>query len=265
MKIITCCKVVPDEEQIKVLPNRELALDDVPAKISQYDLNALEAAKKLSAETKGSVTALSVGSSKALDATKIRKDILSRGANDLKLVISDDHSFSDSFETAKALAAAIREQEEVDLVLCGTGSSDLYNQVTGIQLGTLLDWPTLNNVTSIQPNGDTVLVERTLENSTEVFEVALPAVLSVSSEINVPTVPAMRDIMQAGKKPVAVLTTDLGLSHPLHRILYFQFLGNSLCTSHLCLNHFIPFLCLFIQICQVAVQFSSQQKIRIHA
>ena len=96
-------------------------------------------------------------------------------------MISDDHSFSDSFETAKALAAAIREQEEVDLVLCGTGSSDLYNQVTGIQLGTLLDWPTLNNVTSIQPNGDTVLVERTLENSTEVFEVALPAVLSVSS------------------------------------------------------------------------------------
>lgn len=87
--------------------------------------------------------------------------------------------------------------------------SFLYNQVTGIQLGTLLDWPTLNNVTSIQPNGDTVLVERTLENSTEVFEVALPAVLSVSSEINVPTVPAMRDIMQAGKKPVAVLTTDL--------------------------------------------------------
>ena len=26
MKIITCCKVVPDEEQIKVLPNRELMM-----------------------------------------------------------------------------------------------------------------------------------------------------------------------------------------------------------------------------------------------
>ena len=88
----------------------------------------------------------------------------------LKLVISDDHSFSDSFGNSKSLAAAIREQEEVDLVLCGTGSSDLYNQVTGIQLGTLLDWPTLNNVTSIQPNGDTVLVERTFENSTEVLK-----------------------------------------------------------------------------------------------
>ena len=37
------------------------------------------------------------------------------------------------------------------------------------------------------------------------MEVTLPAVLSVSSEINVPSVPAMREIMRAGKKPVAVL------------------------------------------------------------
>lgn len=209
MKIIACCKVVPDEELIKVLPSRELSFDDVPVKISQYDLNALEAAKKLSAETKGSITALSIGSTKALDTTKIRKDILSRGADDLKLVINDEHSFEDSLEAAKALASAIRELEGTDLVLCGTGSSDFYNQVTGIQLGALLGWPTINNVTSIQPNGETVLVERTLENSTEVFEVTLPAVLSVSSEINVPSVPAMRDIMRAGKKPVEVLSSDL--------------------------------------------------------
>lgn len=209
MKIIACCKVVPDEEQIKVLPNRELSLEEVPFKISQYDLNALEAAKKLSAETQGSVTALSIGSTTALDTTKIRKDILSRGANDLKLVISDDHSFEDSLEAAKALAAAIRAQEGTELILCGTGSSDFYNQVTGVQLGALLEWPTVNNVTSIKPNGDTVLVERTLGDSTEVFEITLPAVLSVSSEINVPTVPAMRDIMQAGKKPVEVLAPDL--------------------------------------------------------
>ena len=209
MKIIACCKVVPDEEQIKVLPNRELSLDEVPVKISQYDLNALEAAKKLSAETQGFVTALSIGSSAALDTTKIRKDILSRGANELKLVISDEHSFDDSLASAKALASAIREQEGTDLVLCGTGSSDFYNQVTGVQLGALLEWPTMNNVTSIQVEGDNILVERTLENSTEVFEVTLPAVLSVSSEINVPSVPAMRDIMQAGKKPVEVLSSDL--------------------------------------------------------
>ena len=70
-------------------------------------------------------------------------------------------------------------------------------------MGALLGLPAVNNVTGITPAGEGVLhVERTLENEVEVLEVPLPAVLSVSSEINVPSVPAMRDIMKAGKKPV---------------------------------------------------------------
>ena len=81
MKIVVCCKIVPDEEQIQVRADRSLALENVPWKISQYDLNALEAAKKLSAEAHGSVVALSVGSTPALEPTKIRKDVLSRGAD----------------------------------------------------------------------------------------------------------------------------------------------------------------------------------------
>ena len=91
-------------------------------------------------------------------------------------------------------------------MLCGMGSSDLYFQEVGVQVGTLLGVPAVNNVTGIEVLGDGVLkVERTLEDEIEVLEVALPAVLSVSSEINVPPVPAMRDIMRAGKKPVNVL------------------------------------------------------------
>ncbi|MEG0765165.1 MAG: electron transfer flavoprotein subunit alpha, partial [Pseudoflavonifractor sp.] len=89
MKIITCCKVVPDEEQIQVLPNRKLSMENTPWKISQYDLNALEAGKTLAAETGGTMTALSVGGSTALQATKIQKDILSRGPDDLSLVVDD--------------------------------------------------------------------------------------------------------------------------------------------------------------------------------
>ena len=106
MKIVVCCKIVPDEEQIQVRADRSLALENVPWKISQYDLNALEAAKKLSAEAHGSVVALSGGSTPALEPTKIRKDVLSRGADELALVIDDSHAYADSLETAKALAAA---------------------------------------------------------------------------------------------------------------------------------------------------------------
>lgn len=206
MKIIACCKIVPNEEGITVLPNRELSMDNAPLAISQYDLNAMESGKKLAAETKGSMIALSIGATAPLENTKIRKDILSRGADELHLVMDDDHAFSDSLQTAKAIAAALKAMDSYDVILCGAGSSDLYSQEVGIQVGTLLDIPVVNNVTGIKVASENTLeVERTLEEEIEVLEVALPAVLSVSSEINVPSVPNMRDIMKAGKKPVNVI------------------------------------------------------------
>lgn len=206
MKIIACCKVVPNEEEIKVLPNRELSMDAASLKISQYDLNAMESGKQLAAETGGSMTALSIGASAALENTKIRKDILSRGASELSLVIDDAHDYSDSLQTAKALAGALKETE-YDVVLCGAGSSDLYNQEVGIQAGAILGIPVVNNITGIKAVSDSILeVERTLEDEVEVLEVPLPALLSVSSEINTPAVPSMREIMKAGKKPVHVLS-----------------------------------------------------------
>jgi len=203
MKIIVCCKVVPNEEELKVLPSRELDFNGVPWKISQYDLNALESGKQL-ASGGGSMTALSIGSAEALDSSKIQKDILSRGPDDLKLVV-DDEPFQDSLQTAKAIAGAVREIGDYDLVLCGMGSSDLYFQEVGVQVGALLGLPCVNNVTGIKAGEGALEVERTLEDEVEVLEVPLPAVLSVSSEINVPSVPAMRDIMRAGKKPVGKL------------------------------------------------------------
>ena len=206
MKIITCCKIVPNEEEIQVQTSRELSFDAASWKISQYDLNALESAKQLVAAAGGTMTALSVGSSAALGASKIQKDVLSRGPDELKLVIDDAHTFGDSLQTAKAIAAAVKAAGEYDLVLCGMGSSDLYFQETGVQIGTLLGLPTVNNVTGITVKSEGVLeVERTLEDEVEILEIPLPAVLSVSSEINTPAVPAMRDIMRAGKKPVIKL------------------------------------------------------------
>lgn len=219
MKIITCCKIVPNEEEIKVLSNGELSMEDASWKISQYDLNAFESGKQLAASTGGTMTALSIGQSTALEATKIRKDILSRGADELHLVIDDSRSFSDSLETAKAIAGALNACGEYDVVLCGMGSSDMYAQEVGIQVGTLLDLPVVNNVTGIKVSEEGFLeIERTLEDEEETLLVSLPAVLSVSSEINIPAVPNMREIMRAGKKPVTVLPVVCD-SNPSTRML----------------------------------------------
>lgn len=200
MKIIVCCKVVPEEQDIAIRPDRSIDLSRASAKISQYDLNALEAAAQL-AGADGEVVALSAGSSRWLDNTKIRKDILSRGPGSLELVMDDSLENALPDRTADVLSAAA-SAIGFDLLLFGEGSGDLYAQQVGLLVGEKLGLPTINAVRAIRLEGAGVVVERDLEDVTEVLEMPLPAALCVSSDINVPKIPTMKAILAAGKKPV---------------------------------------------------------------
>lgn len=210
MNVIACYKIVPEEQDIVVLPDRNLSFARAEWKIGQYDLNAVEAGLQLTEAVGGKVSALSVGD-KQLENSKLKKGILSRGPEELFLVMDDRLENADAHLTAKALEAGIHKIGSFDLVLCGEGSSDLYSQQVGIQLGELLKVPTINAVSKITPDGDKVIVERTLENEVEVLEVSLPAVISVTTDINLPRIPSMKNILAAGKKPVTQWSlSDLG-------------------------------------------------------
>lgn len=200
MDIIVCYKIVPEEQDISVLSDQTLSFDRAEYKIGQYDLNAVEAGVQLVEATGGKVSALTVGDCQ-VENSKLRKGILSRGPQELYTVSDELLGNADSFLTAKALAAAVNKMDHFDLILCGEGSSDLYAQQVGVQLGEILGVPTLNGISKITPQGDHLIVERSLENEVEVVEVGLPAVLSVTADINVVRVPSMKDILSAGKKP----------------------------------------------------------------
>ena len=202
MKIITCYKCVPDEQDIAV-NNADGSLDfsKADAKISQYDLNAIEAACQLKQQAaEAQVTALSVGG-KALTNAKGRKDVLSRGPDELIVVIDDQFEQALPQQTASALAAAA-QKAGFDLILCGDGSSDLYAQQVGLLVGEILQLPVINAVSAIQRQGNTLVIERTLEDDVEVIELSVPAVLCVTSDINMPRIPSMKAILGAGKKPI---------------------------------------------------------------
>lgn len=77
MKIITCFKLVPEEQDIVVTPEYTLNFDNADAKISQFDLNAIEAASQLATDD-DEIAALTVGGS-LLQNSKVRKDVLSAG------------------------------------------------------------------------------------------------------------------------------------------------------------------------------------------
>lgn len=213
MEIVTCYKIVPEEQDIIVNKDRSLSLEKAEWKIGQYDLHAVEAGMQIAQATGGKVVALSIGD-KQLENSKLKKGILSRGPEELYTVVDDCLTGADTYQTASVLAAAITKKGHFDLVLCGEGSSDLNAQQVGSQLGEMLKVPTVNAVSKITPDGDKLVVERTLEDEVEVLEVPLPAVISVTTDINIPRIPSMKDILAAGKRPVTKWNlADIGIQN----------------------------------------------------
>lgn len=215
MRVVACFKAAPDAEDIVTRPDRSLDLERAAAKIGTYDLNAVEAARQLADATGGVAVGLSVGGP-ALAGTKLRKDALSRGLDELVVVQDDALGDLDSFQTAAVLRDALERTGGADVVLLGAGSSDAYAQQVGNELGALLGVATLNAVDSITAAGDHLVVERLLEGAVQVVEVPLPAVLSLTSGINSPRIPGMRDVLAAGKRPTTELT-DLTAPAPSAR------------------------------------------------
>lgn len=213
MRIAACYKNVPDNEKIKLAPDNSLDLSAAAPQIGQYDLNAVEAAVEIAAGQPGTeIIALTVAGD-VIDNTKQRKAILSRGA-DRMVGVKGEFENADTFEIASAIAAAVEKLGDVDLLIFGEGSADMYAQQTGVAAGAILGWPNVNAVSHLELEADgSLLVRRDTESCSETIRVKLPAVVSVTSDINRPRIPSMKDILAAGKKPVEVLdAAQLGLS-----------------------------------------------------
>ena len=212
MKIITCYKLVPEEQDIAVTADGSLDTNKAAAKINPFDLCAVEAGMQVKGLVDGShITAMSVGG-KALDNPKARKDILSRGPDDLTVLVDEKFEQLLPHQTARILTAAA-QKNGFDLIICGDGSGDLYAQQVGLQLGELLGVASINAVSKIiAADSDKITIERSLDDEVEVLEISLPAVISVSADINEPSIPSMRTILAAAKKPVNNLAaTDIEL------------------------------------------------------
>ncbi|BDY03885.1 putative electron transfer flavoprotein FixA [Ferrimonas sp. YFM] len=211
MNILACYKLVPEEQDINVQSDGAIDTAKAAMKISQFDLSAVEAAVQLKAQMgEGHITALSMGG-KALEAPKAKKDILSRGPDALTLAVDDSFEQALPHQTARVLATAA-QKSDFDLIICGDGSGDLYAQQVGLLLGEQLQLPNINGVSKIVGAEAGVLtVERELDDEVEVLAIPLPAVISVSADINEPQIPSMKAILGAAKKPSTILRqADLG-------------------------------------------------------
>lgn len=207
MRFATCVKQAIDEAELKVDQTGKPMLDAAATKMSTFDKNALEEALRLRSAHGGDVVLFAVGTS---DSKKTLKEALAMGA-DKGVLISGDPGKIDALRTAELLAGAILKAGPFDLVLCSEGSSDVYTGQVPPMLAELLGFGYVGYVRKVESGGGGLKAERSLEDSVEVVETRMPAVVSVVSEINEPRYPTLIQIMQASKKPIEEIS-ETGLS-----------------------------------------------------
>ena len=209
-RIIVCLKQAVDVTQLKIDPaTRQLITASAPRKMSDFDKNALEEAVRLKEKNAGEVVTVTVASE---EAKTVLREALAMGADKAYVMFEPSLQDVDTLGTAHILAAAARKIGEYDLVLCGESSLDSFSGLVGSRLGELLSLPQITSVRKLSIEGDAVVGERTLEDSIETVRARLPALVTVTREINQPRIPSLMMIMKASKKEIVTWTlTDLGV------------------------------------------------------
>lgn len=207
MKIVVPCKVVADDQDIVAAADGSLDFSKAKPVISTYDLNAIEIAAQLTeGDDASTAKAITVCNAAMGGNTKLRKDILARGIDELYMTADDAVADLDAFATAAELKKLVEAAGGFDLIICGDGSADLYAKQTGVQLAAALDAPYLSEVISVEPAEGKIVCKRQLADAIETVEVPLPAVISVTPDVAQPRIAGMKQILAAGKKPQTVET-----------------------------------------------------------
>lgn len=211
MKIVALVKHVPDATADRTFVEADNTTDraGVDGLLSELDEYAVEEALKIADGGDAEVVALTMGPADAADAVK---KALQMGADAGVHVVDDGLHGSDAVATARVLAAAITKIGDVDLVITGMASTDGGMSVVPSMLAEHLGLAHVGFVGELTLGEGNVRCRRDGDTASETIEAALPAIVSVTDQINEPRYPSFKGIMAAKKKPVESWSlADLGV------------------------------------------------------
>ncbi len=211
MKILTTVKKVVDVELNIKVESGAIVEDGLQYVINAWDENAVEAAVQLKENNGAETTLVSIGGG---DNADIIRKCYAMGIDNAMHIDDPALEKADSAVYAKVLQK-VYENGEYDLVITGKQAQDTDSGQTGIMMAEFLGIPCVSNVIAIDVIDDThVKVSRLGDAGTEIVELELPAVVTVSDSINEPRLPAMRGIMMAKKKKIQTMDlAGLGTSY----------------------------------------------------
>ncbi len=214
LNIVVCVKAVPDPKdscKISIDPvSKTLNRCDVSMVLNPLDKNAMEAALQLKEQYGAHITVLSMGPPQA---SPIVKECLALGGDQGFLLSDRAFGGADTYATAFTLASGIKKVGKPDIILCGMASSDGATEWVGPQIATFLDMPVVTMLKEIVNSaGDCWQVKTSLEDGYRLLEVDLPALFTVTRDLNEPRALSFSGIIKARKKEITVWgKEDLGV------------------------------------------------------
>ena len=203
MKILCCVKRVPMTGGRIVLTDdaQEIQTRHLGFTISPHEECAVEEAVRLVEAHGGEVVVATLGPAEAEEQLR---DCMAIGA-DRGILLDSGGEEWDGQATAAAIVEAVRaEAESFDLILLGNESADAGGYQVGIRVAYALGLPVATGLKKIEPSGNRVRVERDAGGARDVYELPLPAVLTVLEGLNLPRYPSVPGRLRAKSKPLAV-------------------------------------------------------------
>ncbi|MEM1923670.1 MAG: electron transfer flavoprotein subunit beta/FixA family protein [Pyrobaculum sp.] len=210
MKVAVLVKTSLDTAQLRIRDG--VLVEETPLKISDIDRNAVEEAVKLKGQAYA-VTVLKWGplQRRVQEAENVLREVLAMGLDEAYLVADEKLINASHLATAKAIAAVVK-RVGADLVLAGEATVDNFSSQIPARVAAELGWPVVTYVRELKIEQGKLVAKRDLEDYIEVVEAPLPAVVSVTRELNQPRIPTLLAIRAAMKKPIHRLTlADLGV------------------------------------------------------
>lgn len=210
MDILVCVKRVPATGGHISLTADEREIDTSYASftISPHEECAVEEALRLAEAHGGSTSVLTLGPEVAAEQLR---DAMAMGIQQAILLQTDGREW-DAGATAQAIVEAINPPtgRSFDLLLFGNEAADSGDYQVGVRVAHALGWPCVSGVKALEVRRDgAVSARREASGGWEVFDLTLPAVISVKEGLNLPRYPTVPGRLRAKRAPIETITPRL--------------------------------------------------------
>ena len=207
MNVLVCVKRVPETGARITLTPDASAIDTtlLGFTISPHEECAVEEALRIAEAHGGATTVLTLGPAAA---TEQLQNALAMGI-DAAVLLETDSADWGAEATAAALADAIQTRPEpFDLVLFGNEAADTGDYQVGVRVAHALGLPSVTGIKAIAIEDGHLTARREAGGGWEIFELPLPAVVTVKEGINLPRYPSLPGRLRAKKTPIERIEPD---------------------------------------------------------